>query len=72
MDDDDEEEDVLDGPVMDEENRLVGVIGLGTKTFGDVRGETGAERAPGLVGLAVFFLFLFLFCVFLWCSYQEC
>ncbi len=43
-DDDDEEEDELDGLVMDGENWFEGVIGLGTKTFGDVRGETGAER----------------------------
>ncbi len=68
--DEDEEEDELDGLVMDQENRLVGVIGLGTKTFSDVGEETAAERAPSLVGLVVFLVFsssllMLLFCL-LW------
>ncbi len=48
-DDDDEEQDEFDGLVLDEENRLVGVIPLGMKTFGDVRGETCAERVNRFV-----------------------
>ena len=51
--------------MVDEGKRFVGKMGLDTKTFGEVGGETGAERAPGLVGLvgflAVFFFFLLSF-----------
>ncbi len=39
--------------MMDEENRLVDVIGLGTKKLGDVRGETGAEHVNKFVNRLV-------------------
>ncbi len=64
-DDEEEDEDELDGLVVDEGKRFVGKMSLDTKTFGEVGGETGAERAPGLVGLigflSVFFFFLLFF-----------